>query len=338
VDLAEVASEFLLDSQSYIGIPLALAGAVFLSLGTQYQHRGVAKVEVLQGASQAGLGLRHVLALLRRPSWVVGTLMLGLAIVLQLSSLWFAPLIVVQPLGAVALVITAVLNSRLSKVPLDRKTIQAIAICIIGVGAFVTVAALVAVQKGVKESELTSVLLLLAGVLALWAILYAIFRRKAGPVFYIVAAGMLFGFVATLAKVVIGRIQTLVKVIEQNAATGESWSFGAAEWLTILCVIGLVAASLIGSYFVQSAHANGPPDLVVAGLTVVDPLVAVAIGIIILHEADGAPLWAIIAFIVTGAVAVFGVFQLAKHHPQMSQEYRETGELRLGPKRTKRRD
>src|SRR5690606_2797575 len=183
-----------------------------------------------------------LVALLRRPSWVFGTVMLGFAIVLQLASLWFAPLIVVQPLGAVALVITAILNSRLSKVPLDRPTIRAIIICVVGVGAFVTVAAFVAVQKRVTEAELTTVIVLLAGVLALWAVLFAIFRRKAGPVFYIVAAGMLFGFVATLAKVVIGRVQTLVVVIERRSAAGESWSFGAAEWLTILCVLGLVAA------------------------------------------------------------------------------------------------
>jgi len=331
VDLADVASELLLESQSYIGIPLALLGAVFLSVGTQYQHRGVVKVERLVGESEAGLGVRQLFALLRRPSWVLGTIMLGLAIALQLASLWFAPLIVVQPLGAVALVITAILNSRLSKVPLDRPTIRAIIICVVGVGAFVTVAAFVAVQKGVKESELTTVVVLLAGVLALWGVLYAIFRRKAGPVFYIVAAGMLFGFVATLAKVVIGRVQTLIKVIERNAVTGDVWSFGAAEWLTILCIVGLIVASLIGTYFVQTAHANGPPDLVVAGLTVVDPLVAVAIGIVVLGEAAGAPWWAIVAFIITGGVAVFGVFQLAKHHPQMSAEYRETGELRLKP-------
>ena len=338
MDFADVASDLLLESSSAIGIPLALLGAVFLSLGTQYQHRGVGKVGAIHGQVESGLGGKHLLALLKRPSWVVGTIMLGLAIVLQLASLWFAPLIVVQPLGAVALVITAILNSRLAHVPLDRRTIRAIIICVLGVGAFVTVAALVAVQKRVSESELTIVIVLLAGVAAVWGVLYALFRRKAGPVFYIVAAGMLFGFVATLAKVVIGRIQTLIQMIERSAVTGEAWTFGPAEWLTMLCVVGLVAASVFGSYFVQSAHANGPPDLVVAGLTVVDPIVAVAIGIVVLGEAAGAPPWAIIAFIITGGVAVFGVFQLAKHHPQMSVEYRETGELPFtrGPKRPRR--
>ena len=32
-----------------IGIPLALLGAVFMSFGAQYQHRGVTKVERLSG-------------------------------------------------------------------------------------------------------------------------------------------------------------------------------------------------------------------------------------------------------------------------------------------------
>ncbi|HPZ35153.1 MAG TPA: multidrug DMT transporter permease, partial [Microbacteriaceae bacterium] len=32
-----------------LGIPLALAGAVFMSFGAQYQHRGVTKVERLSG-------------------------------------------------------------------------------------------------------------------------------------------------------------------------------------------------------------------------------------------------------------------------------------------------
>jgi threonine/homoserine efflux transporter RhtA len=67
---------------------------------------------------------------------------------------------------------------------------------------------------------------------------------------------------------------------------------------------------------VQNAYSSGPPDLVIAGLTVIDPLVAVTIGIVILQEATQAPLWASIAFVIAGAIAIWGVFLLAKHHPQ----------------------
>jgi hypothetical protein len=45
-------------------------------------------------------------------------------------------------------------------------------------------------------------------------------------------------------------------------------------------------------------------------------MVAVLIGIIVLGEASQAPFWANIVFAVSGAIAVWGVFLLAKNHPQ----------------------
>ena len=75
--------------------------------------------------------------LLARPSWVIGTLMLGLAILFQLTSLDFAPIIVVQPLGAIALVITSIVNARVNQVELKRKSITAIVMCVGGVVLFV---------------------------------------------------------------------------------------------------------------------------------------------------------------------------------------------------------
>jgi hypothetical protein len=51
---------------------------------------------------------------------------------------------------------------------------------------------------------------------------------------------------------------------------------------------------------------------VIAGLTVVDPLIAVSIGIIVLREASDAPLWVVPVWIVAAGIAVYGVFQLAK--------------------------
>ena len=75
-------------------------------------------------------------------------------------------------------------------------------------------------------------------------------------------------------------------------------------------------ATALGGYFVQNAYSAGSADLVIAGLTVVDPIVAVTIGVVVLHEAAGAPWIAAVLFLVAGAVAIAGVFMLAKHHPQ----------------------
>jgi drug/metabolite transporter (DMT)-like permease len=298
-DLTDLAVEIAIDPRQAIGIPLALIGAVFLSLGAQFQHRGVNKVEASTVEVTGGLNSRQLVLLLSRPSWVFGTLMLGLAIVLQLTSLAFAPLIVVQPLGAVALVITAVLNARMSRVKINRASVIAIAMCVGGVGLFVTVAAFTAVDKPVTDANLVTILIVLAVVLVAFAIAFALLRTKFKAIFYIIGAGVLYGFVATLAKVIINRTQN-----------------GNFEWLTLVCVLGLLLAAASGAYFVQNAYSSGPPDLVIAGLTVIDPLIAVGIGIIVLGEASQAPAWAAVLFVIAGAVAIWGVFVLAKHHPQ----------------------
>ncbi|MCS5719610.1 DMT family transporter [Herbiconiux sp. CPCC 205763] len=298
-ELFELSDQIALDPKQFIGIPLALVGAIFLSLGAQFQYRGVTKVEAKTHDADKGLSVRQLMALLSRPSWVIGTLMLGLAIVFQLTSLGFSPIIVVQPLGAVALVMTAILNSRISHVKLNRSSIISIVLCVGGVGLFVLVAAFTAVDKPVSTTDLIIILIVLAVVLALFAVTFAFLRKRFKAIAYIVGAGVLYGFVATLAKAVISRI------------------FQAQfEWLTVLALVGLLAAAALGGYFVQNAYASGPPDLVIAGLTVIDPLVAVAIGIIVLGEASQAPLWATFAFLASGLIAILGVFGLARYHPQ----------------------
>lgn len=289
------------DPAILIGIPLALLGAVFMSFGALYQHRGVQKVERITNSSgSAGLSGAQLFSLLRRPSWVVGTVMLGLAIVCQLAALAFAPLILVQPLGAVSLVITTLLNARITGVKPTRRSVRSIILCVGGILAFVTIAAFVATEKPIAEPQLITILILLAIVLALSGGTWLLVRKGAKPLFYIAASGIIYGFVATLAKVVIKRLQA-----------------GDFEWLTLLCLVGLIAGTAIGAYFVQTAYSVGPPDLVIAGLTVIDPIVAVLIGIVVLQEAATAPWPAMVGFAVAGAVAVYGVITLARNHPQV---------------------
>ena len=290
-----------------VGILIAVIGAVFLSLGAQFQHRGVEVIEERHGSgAKAGLSVKQLMHLLARPSWVIGTVLLGLAILFQLTSLGFAPLIVVQPIGAVALVITAIVNARVTKTKIDAPVRRAIALCVGGIALFVTVAAFVAEEQVIGETQLVIILSILGGVILLLALTFAFARKRAGALFYIVAAGVLYGFVATLAKVVINRLGNLLAGVVG----------GEFEWLTIGCIFALVVAGALGAYFVQTAYSLGSPDLVIAGLTVVDPLLAVAIGIAVLGEAAHAPLWVIPVWAIAASVAVYGVYQLAKHHPQ----------------------
>lgn len=295
------------DPAILFGIPLALLGAVFMSFGAQYQHRGVMKVEALTKSSgSSGLTGKQLVSLLTRPSWLAGTGMLGAAILCQLGALAFAPLILVQPLGALALVITTLLNSRISGHKPTKQSIRAIVACVGGIFIFVTIAAFVATERSISNDQLITILLLLAVVVVVFAVLWIWLRKRAQALFYIVASGVIYGFVATLAKVVIKRVQ------DQNF-----------DWLTLLCLLALLAAVGVGAYFVQTAYSVGPPDLVIAGLTVIDPMVAVLIGLIVLQEAATAPWPALVGFAIAGAIAVYGVISLARHHPQVVSDSQE---------------
>jgi hypothetical protein len=290
-----------------LGIPLALAGAVFMSLGAQYQHRGVEKVERLSGSDAAsGLSWVQLKGLLTRPSWIAGTLMLALAVVCQLAALTKAPLIVVQPLGAIALVITTLLNARVTGVSPTRRSLVSIIACVGGIFIFVLFAALFAAEHEITEIQLFTILTILLLVIILLGACWLMLRRRMRALFYVTGAGILYGFVATLAKVVITRIQ-----------------YGQFDWLTLACVIALLAAGAAGAYFVQTAYGSGPPDLVIAGLTVVDPMVAVLIGLLVLEEGSAAPPWVFFAFGISGVIAGWGVVTLARYHPQVVSESQE---------------
>ncbi|WP_296196740.1 DMT family transporter [uncultured Microbacterium sp.] len=291
-----------------LGIPLALAGAVFMSLGAQLQHRGVVKVEALSGGDGAsGLSLGQLGRLLGRPSWVTGTIVLGLAIVCQLGALTFAPLIVVQPLGAIALVITTLLNAQVTGVTPTKRSLISIICCVGGIFIFVGVAAAYAAEHDVTNRELITVLIILGAVAIVLVGTWLWLRRhRSRALFYIFAAGIVYGFVATLAKVVIKRVQA-----------------SDFNWLTVICLIALLAGTGLGAYFVQTAYSSGPPDLVIAGLTVIDPLVAVLIGILVLGEGSAVPFFGYVIFIIAGAVAVFGVVELARFHPQVVADSQE---------------
>lgn len=290
-----------------LGIPLAIAGAVFMSLGAQYQSRGVRKVERLAGSTgRGGLKGTHLASLLRRPSWVAGTLLLAAAIFCQLSALAIAPLIVVQPLGAISLVITTLLNAQITGHTPTKASLSAIGLCVGGIFLFVVFAALYAVERPLEPTRLLVLLVILLVVLIFVGAAWLVFRKRAGALFYITAAGVLYGFVATLAKVVIKRFQA-----------------GDVDLVTIACLIALIAAGVAGAYFVQTAYSSGPPDLVIAGLTVIDPIVAVVIGAWLLGEAALTPIWTMIIWTLAGSAAAIGVVMLARRHPQVVSESQE---------------
>lgn len=72
-----------------------------------------------------------------------------------------------------------------------------------------------------------TILIVLAVVLACVAVTYALWRHRSGAVAFTAGAGVLFGFVAALAKTVIGRLFQ-----------------GNFEWLSLTCLAGLLIAAV----------------------------------------------------------------------------------------------
>ena len=283
-----------------LAIALAVLAAVALAFGAQFQNQAVSTSREKHIQPKVSLSLKELAKLLVRPRWVSGTGLMFLGMLLQLGALSLAPLIVVQPIGAIALVITSLLNARYTKTKLNRATILAIGLSTFGVGGFVVTASQVAAQVELTDENLLRVLLLFVIILVAFAVLFFTLGKKAQALTYILGAGVLYGFVATLAKVTIQRLYQMDYDI-----------------LTLIAVMSMLGAVLLGGWFVQNAYASGPPDLVIAGLTVVDPIVAIAIAIGILGEAQQATLGSGAFFSGFGLIAIFGVYLLSKVHPEL---------------------
>lgn len=289
-----------------VAILLALGGAVGLAIGSQRQGSAVK-------ASTGGLdlGSKGFTRLLRNPRWLLGLFLLVAGMAMNAVALAIAPLTVVQPIGAIALVITTFVNAKDQGIRLNRMTIVSVILCVVGSAGFVLLA--VTATRGKEatsvQQELT-IVVLVAIVVALFGFLAFTFKRRMSAFIYIVGAGVLFGMVAVMTKIIASHL------LDPNGRTFLN--------IPIYSVLAIAAAGALGAWFVQSAYALGPPDLVIAGLTGIDPMVGIAVGIIILNELrpDVAPVSAI-GMVAMGIVAIVGVIMLSRHHPDVLERKRK---------------
>lgn len=264
---------------TWFAVLLAVLGAVFFAFAARLQHEAVR-------ASDGALKVRELLS---RPRWLLGLVLLVVGAGVHAAALGMAPLSVVQPVGVVAIGITAVLDGR-------RRELPAVAWTTFGVGAFVLLAAGSATSTAVvPEAELKAALVAL-GLIAVPGLVGVLSTRPAVRALgFGAAGGVAYGFVSVLMRSVSQDVQQ-----------------GGLAWTTAFSAAGIVAALLVGGWFIQHAYASGPPHVAVACLTVVDPLVAVGIGAGLLGEATRTSLLVGAAELVCAAVAVGGVVALAR--------------------------
>lgn len=287
------------------GVALALASAVALSVGNQLRARGAGIEAEAQGSSAADPSWRRST---RDATWPMGAMLLVVAILLQICALVVAPLVVVQPVGVAALLCSTLLTAWRTRRAPTARALGAMAVCVLGTGVFVTVAASVATDQPIGDAELVAVLAAFGALLVVAGGMAVAGRRAQVPPGVLVLLGGTFSaFVAVLGKTVI--LQT------QSAPTVAGAPWDRTNLLTLACVVGVGVAAALALRYVQRAYATVRTELAQSGLTVADPVVAVVVGGTILHELSGAPVWALLAMLASGAVAVAGIFALLRPEP-----------------------
>lgn len=274
-----------------LAVLLAVVGACCYAGAARVQHAAVHAT-----GDGAKLRLATLWRLVRDPRWLSGLALLGAGTVLHAIAVAIGPLIVVQPVGVLALVLAAVLDARQTGRRLTGTLLAPVLTATLGMGGFVAFAAGSAAGSP-PPGALTDVLLLGALAVTALTILGSLSRGNLRCLALGAGGGVAYGVVSVLVRLT-------------------AHQFQAGQGIPPLAVAGIVLALLGGGWCVQQAYASGRPHHVVACLTVLDPLVAVAMGVGLLGEAAGTPPWVAVAELACAAIALAGVTLLAFQRPQ----------------------
>ncbi len=305
-----------------LAVILAVVGALGLAVGTHLQHRAVrsdaGQVALAEHCAparhtpsavqvapieRAGTAHRAVTRAMRTPLWLLGAGIIVLQTALNVVALGLAPVAVVQPIGSLALVCAAIISARTLGVRIGGGLMAGIALAVAAVALFVGISAGYALDLRATAAEAA---LLCGLLLALIVLGVLVARRRSGHLSRVVGAGVIFGSVASAMHVVAVEVFALLRA----EPTGDV----SPPLLAVLFVL-LLGATAVGAWLVQTAYASGPPETVLAGLTVLDPLVAVLIGGLLLGEIAGIPPVALIGLLLSGIAACAGIAAVVRSHP-----------------------
>ncbi|MFC4948963.1 DMT family transporter [Pseudonocardia sp. GCM10023141] len=283
---------------------LALVAAALFAVASVAQQRSAAMVS---DDSARGLGLIRVLV--RRPLWWAGLVGDAGGFAVQAAALGVGSLLLVQPLLVTTLLFALPLGARWVGRPLGRAdwiwaVVLAVALAVFVVSGDPT--------EGVDRAGADAWLptgSVLAGVLAVVLITSVRARGTVRAVLLAAATALCYGIAAALTKGVVDGL-------------GDGLGVLLTAWETY----ALVAVSVLGTLLQQSAFQAGRLGASLPTMIVGEPLVAVAIGALVLQEelrSDGAE-WVLIAvLVVVMATATIALARSsARATPQVAQAAR----------------
>lgn len=281
-----------------LAIGLAVIGACCFAFAATLQHRAVD-----QESTGRSFGLQTFRRLVRRPGWLAGLAFGFSGATLGLVAISLAPVSVIQPIGIISVPLAVLLAARRNKTTPSKGMVIGIGVSILAIAVFVALTAGSAVTSASGPSALLLTTVIVAAVVAVLAVLSrsqrAWLRCAASAAGGATAFGLMSVLVKNLSEILGGDLLAFTDPVALAVVAGIAVAFAAGGWLT------------------QQAFASGPPELVLACLTVVDPLVAVVLGTLLLGEgAHFAP--ATVALMIICAIAAAGgIVILGRYHPDV---------------------
>ncbi|WP_205315502.1 DMT family transporter [Nonomuraea lactucae] len=279
---------------SVLAAVVALVGSLFFAVGAalqQFEAAGVARRCPVEGGSgsgpAAGIAKPGLLALVRRPRWLLGCVSILAGGGLHIVALGLGPLTIVQPMGVASLLFALPIAATLQGRRPSHKELAAAGVVAAGLVGLVL---LVPESEGPTHLGPSGVLTLL-GISGVAAVLLWAGSRAASP------AGRA-ALLATSSGVLYGATATLVRVLVD----------GTWNWWYLLA---LPAPALLALMMLQRAYAVGHFGVSFASLQIADPLTAVAFGALLLGE----PLPTGVVPVAAAALTAAGTIALARTTP-----------------------
>jgi drug/metabolite transporter (DMT)-like permease len=272
--------------QYLIAIGVALSSAVCYAIAAVLQQREASRHDMH--------GLKLIFSLLRRPRWWMAVTSTLAGASLHVVALKFGPLTLVQPLGVSALVMALPLGAWFGNRKVLRAEWVAAAAVVAGLLAVLTLAPRHVPPPAVSPTALAIAIGTCLGVLLTCVVISRLLPPKAAPVVRAVGSAACFGFASAMARLVVA---------------------GDGPLLIPLLACGFFAVT--GMLMIQAAYRDGGLGAPLATCTIVDPIAASTVGIVLLGEhlrlgvAGGA-----VGFVGL-ALTIVGLTVLARHahHP-----------------------
>ncbi|MFB7353149.1 DMT family transporter [Streptomyces gardneri] len=266
--------------------PLLLS--VLLSLVSAVAYAAAAIVQERVAASASGP--RY--APLRSPAWWVSVLLNGLGATLHVVALAYGPLSLVQPLGALTIVFALPMAALFVGRRAGRRAWRGALMATVGL------AGLLSLTNGSDAQSLADGerWMLAAGTTAVVAVLFTaahlVGRSVLRSVILAAGAGVSFGMASVFTK-----------------SVAEEWTSAAplAEWTGLLVLSALAVTGLLLS---QASYRGAGLAAPLATVTVVNPVVAAAVGLTLFGESFRYGTAGTVAALACGAVAAGGLVQL----------------------------